>query len=333
MKAPAFWREPKSLLARALSPLGSLYGLVTAWRMKRRGRIANVPVICIGNLTAGGAGKTPLVLALGKALIEAGERPVVVSRGYGGSLPGPVQVLPDQMRAAECGDEPLLLARTLPVIVARQRLQGVALAEKIGASLVLLDDGLQNPQPAKDVSIAVIDAGFGFGNGFCIPAGPLRAPVASQIQHVDAVVIIGLKRQRMMADLSQIMAQSGKPVLAAFFEPNGAAVAALRGRPLLAFAGIGRPQKFFETLADAGLEVTEAQAFADHHPYTQADLEALRQRATARALSLVTTEKDWVRLPAGSSAAISVLPVTLMFETDGLSALLSLIIARKRSWP
>ncbi len=325
MKAPAFWSRPPGLIAWLLSPIGWIYGAITAWRMGRPGVRAGIPVICIGNLTAGGAGKTPTVLMLAKALEERGESPFVVSRGYGGRLAGPVRVEPERMTAAECGDEPLLLAARLPVIVSRDRLAGARLAEAQGATLVLLDDGLQNPRLAKDCTIAVVDAGQGLGNGLCLPAGPLRAPVAAQMRHVDAVLLIG-------DSPVSTLAGGEKPMFRARIVPDPEAVARLAGRPLLAFAGIGRPEKFFATLRDAGLDLVATRSFADHHPFTDAEIAALRADAAAAGLALVTTEKDAARLPP-KARDIDRLPIMLSPEGDGLLALILGAIARRRSAP
>lgn len=325
MKAPAFWSHPPGLVAWLLAPLGWIYGAVTAWRMGRTGISANIPVICIGNLTAGGAGKTPTVLQLAAALRARGERPFVVSRGYGGRLAGPVRVDPDRMTAAECGDEPMLLARRVPVIVARDRLAGARLAKEEGATVVLLDDGLQNPRLSRDCTIAVVDAGQGFGNGFCLPAGPLRAPVARQMRHVDALLLIGNGPPPALVD-------GDRPLFRARIVPDPQAIARLAGRRLMAFAGIGRPEKFFLTLRENGLTVVETRAFADHHPFSDAEIAVLRHEAAAKGLTLVTTEKDAMRLPA-DARDIDMLPITLSPEGDGLLALVFGAIARRRSAP
>jgi len=326
MKAPAFWTED-SLIVRLLSPFGWLYGQLTAWRMTRAGEVAAIPVVCVGNLTMGGAGKTPCVLMLAKALRKGGETPFVVSRGYGGRLEGPVLVDAATMIAADCGDEPLLLVHHVPTIVSRDRLAGANLARQHGATIVLLDDGLQNPRLAKDFTVAVIDGGNPFGNGRCFPAGPLRAPISRQIERIDCFLVIGTSEA---ASLSEQLAHWRKPVFTAALQPDPAIVETLRDKPLLAFAGIGRPAKFFRTLEDAGLAVLSTESFGDHHPYSMAEIEALRRRAAAGGLRLVTTEKDAVRL--SNSEDIVALPVTL--ETPaGLTAMARDAIVRRRSAP
>lgn len=191
MREPAFWYRPRSPLSLVLRPLGALYGAITAWRMLRQGVDAGIPVICVGNYHVGGAGKTPTVLALTKLLRELGETPVVLSRGYGGRLEGPVMVDGARHTAAEVGDEPLMMARDVAVVVARDRLDGVALAKSRGATVILMDDGFQNPRLLKDVSLIVIDSERGLGNGEVFPAGPLRAPLKAQLSRTDALVLIG----------------------------------------------------------------------------------------------------------------------------------------------
>ena len=191
MREPAFWYRPPSLLSRLLMPLGAIYGQVAAWRMQSDGFDAGIPVICVGNYHTGGAGKTPTVLALTKLLRELGETPVVLSRGYGGKWRGPVKVDSVRHIAANVGDEPLMLAQTVAVVIARDRVGGIALARSQGASVILMDDGFQNPAISKDASIIVIDGDRGLGNGGVFPAGPLRAPLPPQLVRTDALIVIG----------------------------------------------------------------------------------------------------------------------------------------------
>jgi tetraacyldisaccharide 4'-kinase len=331
MKTPAFWSSRPGVIAWLLSPSGWIYGLATAWRMGKPGKKAALPVICIGNLTAGGAGKTPAVLMLAKALREAGETPFVVSRGYGGKISGPVRVVSGAMAAADCGDEPLLLARHVPTIVSRDRLAGAQLAQAEGATLVLLDDGLQNPRLHKDLVLAVIDAGAGFGNGFCVPAGPLRAPIGLQMIHVDALLVIS----GAPADHTAVppeLTRSGKALFHTTITPDTAAIARLRGGPVLAFAGIGRPEKFFNTLRSAGVQVAATRTFADHHPFSPVELASLRHDSEKNGWQLVTTEKDLARLPEPATD-IMVLPISLDPVDPALLSLVRTAIARRRSEP
>ncbi|MGC1558883.1 MAG: tetraacyldisaccharide 4'-kinase, partial [Bradyrhizobium sp.] len=191
MHEPAFWYRPSSWMSRLLMPLAAVYGAIAGHRLQRKGFDAGIPVLCVGNYHVGGAGKTPAVLALVKALRELGETPVVLSRGYGGRLRGPVRVDPDRHAASEVGDEPLMLARSVAVVVARERIDGVALARSQGATVIVMDDGFQNPAIAKDATLIVIDAQRGLGNACVIPAGPLRAPLKLQIARTDALVVVG----------------------------------------------------------------------------------------------------------------------------------------------
>src|SRR5262245_23565724 len=191
MREPAFWHRPSSWKSHLLRPLGALYGAVAARRLRRKGFDAGIPVLCVGNYHVGGAGKTPTVLALAKILRELGETPVVLSRGYGGRLRGPVMVDAIGHSAADIGDEPLMLASHLPVAVSRDRIDGLALAKSQGASVILMDDGFQNPSIAKDASLIVIDSDRGLGNGLVFPAGPLRAPLKPQLARTDALIVVG----------------------------------------------------------------------------------------------------------------------------------------------
>jgi tetraacyldisaccharide 4'-kinase len=317
MREPAFWYRPPSWISRLLLPVGALYGAVAAQRLQRQGFDAGIPVLCIGNYHVGGAGKTPTVLALAGLLRELGEVPVVLSRGYGGQISGPVKVDPARHLAEDVGDEPLMLAWTVPVVVARDRISGVALARSLAASVILMDDGFQNPAIAKDASLIVIDGDRGLGNGCVIPAGPLRAPLQQQLARTDALIVIG--DGAAAAAVAADVAARGKLVLSAHLRADDTSVAALRGKRALAFAGIGDPQRFFRTLRASGIDVIGEHAFADHHPYSQSEIDALIAEARRDALTLVTTEKDLARLrtPAGLPAfakAIVPFAVTLEFE-------------------
>lgn len=317
MREPAFWHRPASWSSRLLMPLGALYGAVAGQRMQREGVDAGIPVLCIGNYHTGGAGKTPTVLALAQLLRDLGETPVVLSRGYGGRLRGPVMVDPVRHAAADVGDEPLMLARTIPVAVARDRLNGVALARSQGASVILMDDGFQNPAVAKDASLIVIDANRGLGNACVFPAGPLRAPLHQQLARTDALIVIGTGTAA--NPVAAEIAARGRPVLSAHLKPTAASLTALAGKRVLAFAGIGDPGRFFRTLRAGGIEVVRERAFADHHPFSQGEIEALIAEATRDGLTPVTTEKDLARLrTAGTlpSWAQAIVPfaVTLAFD-------------------
>jgi tetraacyldisaccharide 4'-kinase len=311
MREPGFWHGPASLNSHLLKPLAALYGAIAAQRLRRKGLNAGIPVLCVGNYHVGGAGKTPTVLALAKLLCELGETPVVLSRGYGGELRGPVKVDPVRHTASDVGDEPLMLADRLPVVVSRKRADGVPLARSQGATVILMDDGFQNPAVVKDASLIVIDSERGLGNGQVFPAGPLRAPLRPQLARTDALVIVGSGNAA--ATVAAEIAAQGKPVLSAHLKPDEAQVAQLRGRRVLAFAGIGDPVRFFNTLRASGIEVAGQRAFADHHPYSQAEIESLIAEAKRDGLTLVTTEKDLARLRDWSQQIVP-FPVTLEFD-------------------
>jgi tetraacyldisaccharide 4'-kinase len=316
MREPGFWHRPSSFASRLLMPLGALYGAVAARRLQREGFDAGIPVLCVGNYHVGGAGKTPMVLALAKILRDLGETPVVLSRGYGGRLRGPIKVDPERHAAVDVGDEPLMLARTVPVVVARDRIGGVALARSQGASVILMDDGFQNPAISKDASLIVIDGDRGLGNGRVFPAGPLRAPLPPQLARTDALIVVG--DGAAARPVAAAIAALGRPVLSARFRADASA-ASLNGKRVLAFAGIGDPVRFFGTLRASGIETVRERAFADHHPYAQAEIEALIAEARRDALTLVTTEKDLARLRVGGQLApyaqgIEPFAVTLEFD-------------------
>jgi tetraacyldisaccharide 4'-kinase len=310
MIAPRFWaRARPGLAARALAPLGALYGLATARRMARPGTRVDAPVICVGNYVVGGAGKTPTAIAVARLLQGAGERVAFLSRGYGGApRAAPTRVDPHLHGALAVGDEPLLLARVAPCWVGADRVAAAREAIAEGASVLVLDDGLQNPSLAKDYAIAVIDGEAGFGNGLCFPAGPLRAPPERQAPYVSAEVVIGERGSPPRAH------GPAKPLFRARLEADAIVAAGLIGRPALAFAGIARPEKFYATLEGIGAIVAGRRRFPDHHVYDARDIAELAGVARRRGLTLVTTEKDYVRLAADQRADVRALPVTLRFE-------------------
>jgi len=318
MHEPAFWRRPSSLTSRLLTPLAALYGAIAARRMARPGADAGVPVICVGNYHTGGAGKTPTVLALVKLLRGLGETPFVLSRGYGGSLPGPLRVDVARHSAMEVGDEPLMMAAHAAVVVAHDRVAGAKLARDAGASVIVMDDGFQNPALRKDLSLIVVNAARGLGNGRVFPAGPLRVPLAPQLARTDALLAIG--EGDAAADVERVLAARGVPVFHARVTPDDRTLAALRDKRVLAFAGIGDPGRFFDTLRAHGIEVAAERTFPDHHRFTKDELWALRGEAARDGLALVTTEKDFARLAGGDLASlakgITPLPVTLRFDDE-----------------
>lgn len=316
MKSPAFWEKPNSLMSRLLAPLGSVYAGITAWRLSHaQPWRAPVPVLCIGNLTAGGAGKTPIVRDLAQRLALQGSRPAILSRGYGGRERGPLKVDAARHKASQVGDEPLLLARDAACWIAADRAAGARAAVADGAGIILMDDGLQNPDLTQDVKIIVVDGAAGFGNGRAIPAGPLRERVESGISRADAVIILGEDRCGLIKHFADRIA-----ILRASVGISD--TVGLAGRALVAFAGIGRPAKFEVSLRDAGVRLLAFQGFADHHPFSDAELNALAGLAAAQGADLVTTEKDWVRLPAEWREKIEAIPVSVSWRDESALAAL-----------
>ncbi|GAB4375700.1 MAG: tetraacyldisaccharide 4'-kinase [Kiloniellaceae bacterium] len=313
MRAPEFWRHD-GLPARLLSPLGlAWHGAGVLRRALTAPWQAPVPVVCVGNLVAGGAGKTPVVLSLLHLLAERGLRPVALTRGYGGSASAPLRVDPARHDAAKVGDEALLLAAVAPTWVARDRVDGAKEAVEEGAGAIVMDDGFQNAGLKKDLSLLVVDAAYGFGNGRVMPAGPLRETVAGGLARADAVVLMG--DGTLDPDLFGPL-----PVLRARLQPQDNSLA---GQRVFAFAGIGRPEKFFDSLRALGAEVAGSEAFADHQPYSSATLTRLRRAAEAANARLVTTAKDAARLGALMSPDIAVLEVDLVWQdAAALTALL-----------
>lgn len=329
MREPAFWHRPPSWTSSLLAPLGAIYGWVAGQRMQGEGIDAGIPVLCVGNYHVGGAGKTPLVLALTKLLRDLGETPVVVSRGYGGRLRGPVRVDPERHVAADVGDEPLMLAPMVPVAVARDRIDGVALAKSQGATVILMDDGFQNPAISKDASLIVIDGARGVGNACVFPAGPLRAPLPPQLDRTDALIVVG--DGTAAAAVAAAVAARGRPVLSAQLRADEASLASLRGKRVLAFAGIGDPVRFFRTLRTAGIEIVRERAFPDHHPFSDNEIEALIGEAKRDALTLVTTEKDLARLrEVGGLPAFAkdIVPFKVTLEFDDAAGLRKFVSER-----
>jgi len=327
MRAPAFWWQPGR--GNLLRPLAAIYGAVAGWRMNSPGRSVGVPVICLGNLTVGGAGKTPAALAVARLLLSAHAHPYFLSRGYGGRLRGPLRVEAAIHSAADVGDEPLLLARLAPTIVARDRFEGALTARSGGAGVIVMDDGFQNPSLVKDLAILVVDGRRGIGNGCIIPAGPLRAPLDVQIARAQAMIIVGPPAGAAAAiDAAR---RRDVAVFHARLEADQATLAALGQRKVLAFAGIGDPEKFFATLAAAGITVATRASFPDHHRYTAADAQALTARAKAESLVLLTTEKDLVRLSSDPAletlaARASALPVRLVIAEEEKAAFSDLVV-------
>lgn len=315
MKPPLFWYAPfkNSLRDKILAPLGNFYAAETARRLaKSQGYRPRIPVICVGNINVGGTGKTPVAIALIQFLQESGCKPVLLSRGYGGSLKGPVIVDPPHHTAGEVGDEPLLLAAFAPCVISKDRAQGAKLAETLDADVIIMDDGFQNPSVKKDVSLVVVDANLGFGNGRVLPAGPLREPLHVGLMRADLVMSIGNEtaQNRFTSNWGHAMSvpriSGALSVLQMGMD--------FKGLRCLAFAGIGHPEKFFATLRSEGAEIIKTVSLADHQQLSDSLMKRLELEANTLNAQLVTTEKDAVRLPNSFRKNVLTLPVRLNFE-------------------
>lgn len=309
MRAPGFWSGGSGGIAPLLlSPIAAIYAAATARRVARTGWQAPVPVICCGNATAGGAGKTTVALDLGQRLANRGVGSVFLTRGYGGRVKGPLMVDPALHDSQAVGDEALLLAATRPTWVAANREAGGRAAVAAGAQAIVMDDGLQNPGLEKDLSLLVIDGNYGFGNGRIIPAGPLREPVRAAAARCRAAVLIGEDETEALAQLPPEMT-----VLRARLVP-GPEAELLTGQPVFAFCGIANPRKFFTTLQEAGAVLAGRVSYADHYPFDAGDLRELLEQAEALRAIPVTTRKDYVRIPPAFRSRVTVLTVKLEWE-------------------
>ncbi len=311
MRAPDFWYGEERTFARALGPLATFW----VWGARRRQRRARplscgIPVVCVGNLTVGGSGKTPVVLALAERLRNAGIDTHVLSHGYRGRLKGPVRVAPARHSVRDVGDEALVVARTVPTWVSRSRAAAGPVVAAAGAECLVLDDGFQDPALAKDLSFLVFDGGSGWGNGRVLPAGPLRELPSDGFRRADAVIVVGEDRVNMRAALPAAL-----PCIQASMHP-APELHALKGRRVFAFAGIGRPEKFFRLLREVGAEVVGTRSFPDHYRYRARDLEQVRTAARSVAAVPVTTTKDHVRMPAGFASQVVVANAHVRFD-DG----------------
>jgi tetraacyldisaccharide 4'-kinase len=354
LEEPGWWyggAPPHRLIAPLLPALSQVYGWLAQVRFSSTTPYrSRLPVICVGNFTSGGTGKTPLAILVANLLKERGEKPCFLTRGYGGSERGPAWVESGNRAAARFGDEPLLLANVAPTLVARNRAAGARCIEASGRGVtaIVMDDGLQNPSLAKDLAVAVVDAERGLGNGEVIPAGPLRAPIDFQLGLVDAVVV---REGAAVSGTREVSTASGAPgagigallrhrfpgpVLAARVETRGD-TAWLAGARLVAFAGIANPDRFFALIERLGGKIAARRTFRDHHAFLRADADALSALAEAENAVLVTTEKDWIRLAEGESfaqalsACVRTLPIEMIVEQRDAKRLASLIDAAMRN--
>lgn len=307
MRAPSFWYR-RGILSVLLAPLGWIWAAGAYLRAQRPAQHRSpVPVICVGNLSVGGVGKTPVAMSIAR-LIDGAH---FLSKGYGGKEVGPLRVEPQRHGYQMVGDEPLLLAEVAPCWVAKNRIEGAEAAASAGASLLVMDDGFQDPSLEKDISILVVDGATGFGNGHCLPAGPLREPIEQGLKRADAIVILGEDRHNVAARVAP------KPVLYAWLEPEAEA-SVLSGRKVVAFAGIGRPAKFFHTLDNLGADLVEAYAFPDHYPFHPNEIHQLQTAANNHNAFLVTTGKDFVRVPANLRDHIGVVQMDVAWDDEAV---------------
>lgn len=317
MSQPDFWSRPPGLLARLLTPFGFLFDRLG--QLNRRSAYPDrieVPVLCIGNVNVGGTGKTPTAIAVAARLKAVGLEVHFLTRGYLSRLRGPLQVDLAHHDAKDVGDEPMLLAAQAPTWVSKNRAAGAMAAVRAGAQVIVMDDGFQNQQIHKDVSLVVIDGAAGFGNGRVMPAGPLREPAAPALARADAVMVVGGEPQ-LRGDIQAALDGFAGPVLRARLEPP-ASISSLRGEPLFAFAGIGRPEKFFAMLEEHGLNLVGTRKFADHYDFRPDDMMKLMDAAGILKARLVTTAKDFARLDDEARAVTTVIPVELIIETPDL---------------
>lgn len=310
MKAPHFWTTNNGI-ARSMAPLSKLFSLGRkVHKATTRPVAVTTPIICVGNLVAGGTGKTPVCLSLGEILQGRNGKPCFLSKGYRGKLDGPIQVNPKTHTHIDVGDEPLLLAACAPTFVAKDRKAGALAASKSGAQVIIMDDGFQNPGLAKTLSLVVVDGGYGFGNQRIIPAGPLRENIDEGLRRADAVVVLGQDEFNVEMLVSL---KFGLPVLKARLELEPIAPGTLK-KPFVAFAGIGRPEKFFKSLEAAGATLVNREAFPDHHVFRDQDVQRLSRMAKLQDAQLVTTTKDYVRLPAILQEKVLPLPVKVVWQ-------------------
>lgn len=317
MKTPAFW-QGNHPISDLLLPAAVLYGMAgTIRRLMAKPVRLPVPVICVGNVTAGGGGKTPVAIAIGERLKAKGVNAFFLSRGYGGKSSGPLRVDTAKHGAREVGDEPLLLSRTLPTVIARDRLRGARMAVAQGASAIIMDDGFQNPAIAKTLSLLVIDGGIGMGNNRLMPAGPLRESLSSALKRADAVALLNPGTFALPSGITPLVAHSraDKPEL--------------KGRRVYAFCGLAWPEKFFATLEGLGAEIAGRAAFADHHFYTGDELAHIGHEAERLNAIPVTTAKDAVRLSPEARSRVTVVDIAVEFEKpDALDVLLDSAMGR-----
>lgn len=313
MKTPSFWKD-KTLISTLLLPLGCFYATATKLRIKfHTPQKVDIPVICIGNITAGGTGKTPTAITIAKILQKHGKNPFFVSRGYGGTLQGVLLRKDSSFTAQEVGDEPLILAQTAPVAIHHNRFNAALIAQQHGADCIIMDDGFQNPTLHKDLSLLIIDGGFGFGNMRPVPAGPLRENLKNGLKRVQAAIIIGEDKTNVESKIKSL------PVIKAQIQPI---IPNISNKNIIAFAGIGRPEKFYNSLRDCGFKVISMHDFPDHHFYSQAELEKIIKEAKDKGVEIYTTGKDMVKIPTELKHNFKILEIEIKFADNKIIELL-----------
>lgn len=335
-EAPPFWWKKGDWRAWLLAPASWIYGAVAGRAMRKAKRVAMpVAVLCVGNFTIGGAGKTPTVIALARAAKAKGLKPGVLSRGYGGSMDRTVVVEPDHHRAKDVGDEPLLIAREALTVISRKRIQGARLLVDSGVDLIIMDDGFQSARLQFDYALMVVDTRRGIGNGFMVPAGPVRAPTALQLTYSTALLKVG--RGDAADPFIRLAARSGKPVYEAEIRPVG--TPDIDGHQVLAFAGIADPEKFFRTVEALGGVIAVKRPFGDHQHLSDDEISDILDTSAAEGLDIVTTAKDVVRLIGHHGRAeellekARVIDVDMVFDSPGTPGLIidqAMMAARKR---
>ncbi len=306
MKTPNYWKD-KNLYSYILSPLGSIYQLATAINLAlKKTKSVDKKVICIGNLTAGGTGKTPVAISIAKILKQMGKKPFFVSRGYGGILKN-IMVDKNKHSAKEVGDEPLLLSAQAPVAINPNRYEGAKLAIANGADIIIMDDGFQNPTLKKDLSFLVFDGNFGYGNGKCIPAGPLRESLKHGLKRAQAIMIIGEDKHNLTEEFKNL------PIFKGQIAPI---IDKVPSKPVIAFAGIGRPEKFYTSLRICGFKIYQTEDYPDHHQYSRDELQKLIKKAEQNNCLLYTTTKDYVKIPPDLAKYFHVLEIAIQWEDE-----------------
>ena len=320
MRTPNHWQN-NNVLSRLLMPFGWIYFQLSLWRHKiARSVDIGVPVICVGNIVAGGAGKTPTVMYLGK-LLSKRLKVAFLTRGYGGALSGPIKVDPDKHTFQDVGDEALLLSKIAPTWVSQNRLDGGLAAKLDGAQIILMDDGFQNPTIGKTFSILVFDGPYGLGNNQLIPSGPLRETLGRGMSRADAVVIIGEDLQDLQSKIPEnipLFSVTTSPIISKKLKV---------AKSVIGFAGIGRPRKFLETLKTLNVEIQDFVPFPDHHKFRNSEIEDLIRRASETGAQLVTTTKDFVRLPPNTKNSVIAMDIELNWANQNqIKALLEQVL-------